>query len=136
MNQRAQIQLLAANGSEMTVLGQTPLYLQHKDKTTVTFAIVARGVSHQALISWHDLKYLGVISSNFPEAKCSAVTAVQGSEQTLATYPTVFRDAITETPMVGSPVHIHLKPNAVPFRISVARQIPLRFQAPAEQSIK
>ena len=62
MNQRAQIQLLAANGSEMTVLGQTPLYLQHKDKTTVTFAIVARGVSHQALISWHDLKYLGVIS--------------------------------------------------------------------------
>ena len=136
MNQRAQIQLLAANGSEMTVLGQTPLYLQHKDKTTVTFAIVARGVSHQALISWHDLKYLGVISSNFPEAKCSAVTAVQVREQTLATYPTVFRDAITETPMVGSPVHIHLKPNAVPFRISVARQIPLRFQAPAEQSIK
>ena len=77
MNKRAQIQLLAANGSEMTVLGQTQLYLQHKDKTTVTFAIVARGVSHQALISWHDLKYLGVISPNFPEVKCSAVSTVQ-----------------------------------------------------------
>ena len=88
MNQRAQIQLLAANGSEMTVLGQTPLYLQHKDKTTVTFAIVARGVSHQALISWHDLKYLGVIPSNFPEAKCSAVTTSQIREQILAAYPT------------------------------------------------
>ena len=61
---------------------------------------------------------------------------MQICEQTLAAYPTVFRDAITETPMVGASVHIHLKPNAVPFRISVARQIPLRFQAPAEQSIK
>ena len=38
--------------------------------------------------------------------------------------------------MVGDPVHIHLKENTVPFRISVARQIPLRFQEPAEKSIR
>ena len=37
--------------------------------------------------------------------------------------------------MSGGEVHIHLLPNAVPFRISVARQIPLRFTAPAETAI-
>jgi len=118
------------------VLGQTQLYLQHRDKTTVTFAIVARGVSHQALISWHDLKYLGVISPNFPDAQCSATSAVQLRDKILSSFPTVFRDVITETPMVGEPVHIHLRENAVPFRISVARPIPLRFQEAAEKSIK
>ena len=34
--------------------------------------------------------------------------------------------------MVGDPVHIHLKENSVPFRISVAH----RFQEPAERSIQ
>ena len=42
----AKIQLLTANGSSMTVLGQARLYMQLKDKTTVTYAIVAGGVSH------------------------------------------------------------------------------------------
>ena len=57
-------------------------------------------------------------------------------EDILATYPTVFREAITEVPMTGKPVHIHVKPNAVPFRISVARQMPLRFQDLVEKSIQ
>ena len=37
--------------------------------------------------------------------------------------------------MCGGAVHIHLLPEAVPFRVSVARQIPLRFTAPAEAAI-
>ena len=44
-------------------------------------------------------------------------------EVILNKFPTVFRDTITEVPMNGKPVHIHVKPNAVPFRISVARQM-------------
>ena len=101
-----------------------------------TYAIVATGVSHPALISWHDLKYLGVISSTFPNAICSLVTPTQLRDNILNKFPTVFRDTITEAPMTGKPVHIHIKPNAVPFRISVARQIPLRFQDLAEKSIQ
>ena len=41
----ANIQLLTANGGAISVKGQTQLYLQHKNNTTVTFAIVATGVS-------------------------------------------------------------------------------------------
>ena len=53
----ANIQLLTANGGAISVKGQTQLYLQHKNSTTMTYAIVATGVSHPALILWHDLKY-------------------------------------------------------------------------------
>ena len=57
VDQNANIQLLTANGGSISVKGQAQLYLQHKHRTTITFAIVATGVSHPALISWHDLKY-------------------------------------------------------------------------------
>ena len=133
---QAAIQLLTANGGSISVLGQARLYLQLKDKTTVTQAIVAHGVSHPALISWHDLRYLGVISSAFPSASCSAISPSKLRDEILSSFPTVYRDEITETPMVGAPVKIHLKDNATPFRISVARQIPLRFQEQAEKAIQ
>ena len=120
----------------MCVLGQTKLYLQHREKTTVTSAIVASGVSHPALISWHDLKYLGVIPSSFPNASCSAVSVSHLRDTVLREFPSVFRDTISENPMVGPPVHIHLKDNAIPFRVSVARQVPLRFQEKADVAIQ
>ena len=136
IDKQAAIQLLTANGGSISVLGQARLYLQLKDKTTVTQAIVAHGVSHPALISWHDLRYLGVISSAFPSASCSAISPSKLRDEIFSSFPTVYRDEITETPMVGDPVKIHLKDNATPFRISVARQIPLRFQEQAEKAIQ
>ena len=120
----------------MNVLGQAKLYLQHREKSTVTSVIVASGVSHPALISWHNLRYLGVISSTFPNALCFTVSSSQLRDTVLQTFPTVYRDVISETPMVGPPVHIHLRDNTVPFRISVARQIPLRFQEQADIAIQ
>ena len=51
-------------------------------------------------------------------------------------FPTVFRDQLNHDPMKTEPVEIKLKPNAIPFRISVARQIPLRFVEPAEKAIQ
>ena len=48
----------------------------------------------------------------------------------------IFRDTLTEQPMSGDPVQIHLKDNAKPFRVSVARQIPLRFREPADKAIQ
>ena len=38
--------------------------------------------------------------------------------------------------MAGNPVHIHLKENAVPYHVSVARQIPLQFQEQANKTIQ
>ena len=120
INTSAAVQLLTANGESMNVLGQAQLKMQNKDKTTTTFVIVTSQVSHPALISWHDLKYLGVISSSFPHAQCSLITNNQLKEEILLKFPTVCRDSISETPMAGNPVHIHLKVNSIPYRIYVA----------------
>ena len=46
----ANIQLLTANGGAISVKRQTQLYLQHKNSTAMTYAIVATGVSHLSLI--------------------------------------------------------------------------------------
>ena len=137
----AGVQLLTANGDSMDALWQAQLYMQLKDKTTTTFVSVASQVSHSALISWHDLKYLGVISSSFPHTQCSLVTNNQLREEMLLIFPllifpTVYRDSISVKPIAGNPVHIHLKENAVPYRVSVARHIPLRFQDQANKTIQ
>ena len=37
----ANIQLLTANGGSISVKGQTQLYLQHKQRTAITYAILS-----------------------------------------------------------------------------------------------
>ena len=49
INTSAAAQLLTANGEPMNVLGQAQLYMQHKNKTTTTFVIVAS----QVLLGYH-----------------------------------------------------------------------------------
>ena len=50
--------------------------------------------------------------------------------------PTFFGTLFFPQPMSGEPVKINLKDSAVPFQMSVAHQIPLRFQEPANAVIK
>ena len=38
--------------------------------------------------------------------------------------------------MISEQVHLFLKPNATPYRVSAAQQIPLRFREPAEACVK
>ena len=54
----------------------------------------------------------------------------------LLKFPTVYKDSISEEPMAGNPVRIPLKENAVPYRVLVARQIPLRFQDQTYKTIQ
>ena len=90
--------------------------------------IVAENVSRDALFSWHDLQQLGVIPATFPQANaCSSASIDNLRSKVLSKFEDIFRDTLTEQPMSGDPVQIHLKDNAKPFRVSVARQIPLRF---------
>ena len=125
----------------MDVQGQCDLKISTADdqnkntKTILSRAIVANSVSHPALISWHDLQSLGIISSQFPTS--CAVHDLNGMKDKLfAKFPEVFRDSLLPDPMVGDPVSIKLKEDAVPFRMSVARQIPLRFEEPANKVIQ
>ena len=51
-------------------------------------------------------------------------------------FDTVFSDELSETPMKAPPMKIHLKDNAKPFRISTARQVPLRFKEESDKEVQ
>ena len=81
------------------------------------------------------LQQLGVIPRSFPQVNaCSPAASDTLKTKTVSKFSNVFRDSLTEEPMSGTPVHIHLKENSRPFRVSVARQIPLRFREPAART--
>ena len=126
--------LYTASGSQMSVLGQCDVLLstadsESKTKQTISSrAIIVNSVSHPVLISWHDLQSLKIISPKFPTATAFSTLCPESIKSSLfEQFPTVFRDSLLPDPMVGEPVKIQLKSTAVPFRMSVARQIPLRF---------
>ena len=64
------------------------------------------------------------------------MSAVSLRDKVLPSHPQVFRDTLTDTPMNTDLVHIQLKDNAIPFRVSAARQIPLRFREPADKCVQ
>ena len=80
------------------------------------------------LLSWHELIRLNVIDEHFPQTVNSVTTSTR--LQILDKYHTVFKDNFDNKPMLTEKVPLFLKPNAVPYRVSAARQILLRFREP------
>ena len=85
------------------------------------------------LISWHDLISLGW-DMRFLAGKVRALTE-ESSEvykqfemKLMCKFDSVFSDELRETPMKAPAMRIHLRPDAKPFRISTARQVPLRVR--------
>ena len=113
----------------MQVLGSSKILMTTRSRTVKTEALVTTNLAHPVLLSWHDLIRLKVINENFPQSANSVTTATR--LQILNTYSTVFQDTLDSRPMLTEKVHLFLKPNAVPYRVSAARQIPLRFREPA-----
>ena len=99
-----------------------------------TFALVARGMEFTCLIAWHDLQPLQVISDSFP-SRISAATSHDLKSAVVADFPSVFKDKLGEALMNVPKMSIHLTENYVPYRISTARQVPLRFTDPAEKVV-
>ena len=76
-----------------------------------------------------------MIPKSFP-AVAAAVGAYNDIKtKTIAAYPHVFSDTLDNKPMCAEKMKIFLKENAVPYRVSAPRPIPLRFQEPANSEI-
>ena len=79
---------------------------------------------------------LNIIHDSFPVTTLHTNSCIDHlCSSVIKANPNVFKDSITSTPMCGGEVHIHLLSDTIPFCISVAQQIPLRFTAPAEAAI-
>ena len=128
--------LYTANGGSVNVLGTAKVHIANKSANiVVTTVIVANGMSHPALISWHDMIRLKMLPSQFP-AFTAALSSSSIQSYIFEKFPNVFKDSLTEEPMRTDPVHIHLKENYVPYRVTSARQIPLRFREKADECVQ
>ena len=87
------------------------------------------------LVAWNDLQPLEIISLNFP-ARISAAVGKELVTDIMKEFPNVFRDKLGELPMNVPKMRIVLSENAIPFRVSTARQVPLRFQEPANKTVE
>ena len=93
--------------------------------------------TRDSLISWHDLIELGWELKHQMRALQSSDTASQVSmAKLMKRFDTVFSDELSETPMKAPPMKINLKDNAKPFRISTARQVPLRFKEESDKEVQ
>jgi hypothetical protein len=116
-------------------MGETKIRLSNEKYHTDTVAIVARDLSHNVLVSWHDLQQLGVISPSFPA--CATTNRLKcAAELIMDEFPSVFKNELSSKPMNVGNMKIHLTPSSVPYRVSTPRQIPLRFQGAAEETIQ
>ena len=127
--------LYTANGGSVNVLGTAKVHIANKSANIVTTVIVANNMSHPALISWHDMIRLKMLPSQFP-AFTAAVSSTSIQNYIFEKFSNVFKDSLTEEPMRTDPVHIHLKDNYVPYRVTSARQIPLRFREKADECVQ
>ena len=75
-----------------------------------------------------------MISRSFPTCLC-ATHHEPIQEEIINIYTEVFTPSLSDEPMNVEPVHIYLMENAVPYRISTPRQVPLRFQNEADSTI-
>lgn len=132
-----------ANGSDLACVGNVVLEIKVENKSVIIDALVSTNLHQRCLISWDDLRRLGIIPTGFPQiqASCQAI-GTRSSPDTLESLLEEFADVFDEervTPMAGEPMVIHVNrdaPGYKPLRLSTARQIPIHFQVEAEKNIK
>ena len=131
----------AANGSAIRILGTCRFTANFPEtqKSASVLALVACDTK-DILISWHDLISLGW-DMRFLAGKVRALTEEstemykQFEFKLMCKFDSVFSDELSETPMKAPAMRIHLRPDAKPFRISTARQVPLRYKEESEKEV-
>ena len=100
-----------------------------------TAVLVASDLGEDSmLVAWHDLQPLEIISPNFP-ARISVALGKELALDIMKEFPNVFREKLGELPMNVPKMKIVLSENAVLFRVSRTRQVPLRFQSAANKTV-
>ena len=108
--------------------------MQRKHSVLSTLLIAAH-INHSVLVSWQDLQKLHVIPKSFPAVAAAISVYNDMKTKTIAAFPEVFSDTLDNKPMCAEKMKIYTKQNAVPYRVSAPRPIPLRFQEPANSEI-
>ena len=123
-----------ASGKPMAVAGSARIAMWNHKYAVDSVAIVCNDVAFDALVSWHDLQKLGVISQDFPE--CFSTHLQNIKDMLFTEYPNVYLTALPVEPMDIKKIRVYLVDGAVPYRVSTPRPIPLRYQEEAGKSVE
>ena len=129
------MELRNASNSVMHLLGEADATLCNNKHSVSSTVLVASNINHAALISWQDLQKLHVIPKSFPAVAATASVYNDIKTKTIEAFSSVFSDMLDNKPMWPQKMKIYLKDNAIPYRISAPRPIPLHFQEPANSEI-
>ena len=133
---KAKINLTAANDSPMTCSGQTPIAITYRDIAIKTIAIVSSDLQEEVIIGFDDLKALKVIHEEFPNVQISKIDTSANVAQLKEEFSDVFSNTISDQPMAGPPMEIHLKQGAKPTRQVTTRPYPIHWQEAAEEAVE
>ena len=128
--------LIASDDSELNCVGFTDIFL---DKVK-TKAIVMWSVKSDLIVGCRDLQAVGVIRPDFPyqSDKLNVLNAVQQTslDRVIFKYKEVLIDVLPEQPLTGPMMKIKLTDNAIPFRATTTKAIPLHWQGEADRTLK
>ena len=132
----------AVNGAKIRVDGCVQLKIRRdgdpESANVIVYAIISPDISREILLGYEALRNLEVIPPSFPMAKFSATDnataiAIDTLKNKLCTeFKDVIRDSLPAKPMKGPPMHIQLKENAIPYKITTARKTPRHWQQAAD----
>ena len=142
--------ITTANNTELKCLGTVSLNVFYEGKRTFIHSLVSDNLHEDFLISWSDLRRMGVLSEDFPhlikstpsnsQVHSSSSSSVDTFEGLIDEFQDVFRtNEETVTPMHTAPMHIHLRrndPDYKPLKVNVARKTPKHYQTRADDLIK
>ena len=122
-------------GHGLNIIGESNVCFTFDGLKHETAILVAYDLGGDSmLVAWHDLKPREIISPNFPARICVALGKELASD-IMKEFPDVFCEKLGELPMNVPKMKIVLSENVVPFRVSTARQVHLRFQKAADRTV-
>jgi hypothetical protein len=136
----------AKEGERMECSRKVELHARAEDgnrsgPSTVIHALVSHDLKNEVLVSWHDLKRMGILPEAFPAVLAYARAAAASASQDISVddlykeYEDVLRDTLTPGKRVkGPPMCIKFKTGAhvVPRKRLTTRPVPLHMQEKAD----
>ena len=130
----------AANSASMKCEGSARLKVTISGKSYLLHVLVSSDLKHELILSWHDLKLLGVIQPEFPAVVAAATTSQSSDlddslEKVKADFSDVFGSfgSTTLSPMKGEPMRIQLVDGPIYAKnVTTARAIPVHMKKEAD----
>ena len=129
--------LLAANGSRMKITGKTRVTMQANGVKVNSSILVSPDITENMLVSCRDLVKLQVIPKGFPNQRIQwCQRTCEFKDLLIKEFGSTLSDDLNPEPMKSEkPMHISLRPGAIPTKVTTARRVPLRYEAEANKTI-